>query len=329
MNIRIDGIITLLSPLSHIGESHGPDSYLSESTIIGPDGRPIQCFTYSGNAFRGMIRDLGSQYLLEKLGNIQLPIELFYMLFSGGSIGGDQSIDIDQGRRYRKALPLFSILGGGVGNQILQGKMNIGAMFPLVRECQRVLPKKYRSEDAPSWRHWTTEHSFTRTDDAKNDNLRQFIALPEEEKPLIEGGQTELFEEKKEAPKKKKEALQQMRYNIELLATGSQLYQRIDLIDVNELELGAFVSALHQLSKKPYIGGQNRIGMGLIEADYEYRDESGKIKPFMTIAEEQPEMGSLAEGAKQKYDAFLKEMYDQYIIANKAELAQMLSGKVG
>ena len=46
-NIRLDGTITLLSPLSHIGESTGPDSWLSQDIIIGPDGQPVECFVYS------------------------------------------------------------------------------------------------------------------------------------------------------------------------------------------------------------------------------------------------------------------------------------------
>lgn len=317
-NVRIDGVITLLSPLSHIGEVHGPDSYLAGTQIIGPDGMPVECFVYSGNAFRGMLRDLGTQYLLEKLGNPQLPLDLFYLLFSGGSIGGNQAVDIDQGRQLRKMLPLLSLFGGAVGNQILQGKMFVGAMYPLVRECQRVLPRRLRSEDAPSWRHWTVEHNFTRTDDAKDENLRKFLSVSEEEKPLLED---QVSDEKKSD--KKKELPQQMRYTIELLATGSRLYQRIDLIDVNDLELGTFVSALYQFSKRPYIGGRNSIGMGLVEIEYEYH-ENGKTKPFMFISEDNSEMGLLANNAKERYDEFLKDLYDKYLIENKTELVKLL-----
>lgn len=322
LNVRLDGKITLLSPLSHIGNSIGPDSYLSESVIIGLDGKPVQCFVYSGNGFRGMLRDLGTEYLLDKIGQPKLPLDTFYMLFSGGAIGGDQSIDIDQGRRYRKLLPLFSIFGGGVGNQILQGKMNIGAMFPLVKECQRVLPARYRQIDAPSWRHWTEERSYTRTDDAKNENMRKYLQIESNpEMPRLSGGcQTE-----PEPPKKKEAPPQQMRYTIEMLAAGSVLYQRIDLIDVTELELGAFVSALHKFSERPYIGGQNRIGAGLVEAEYEYH-VNGEVKPFMNISESKPQMGSLAENAKQVYDEFLKELYDKYLLANQTQLAELLAG---
>ena len=105
-SIRLDGKITLLSPLSHIGESSGPDSFLSQDLIIGPDGQPVECFVYSGNAFRGQLRDLCASYMTEKLGNLQYNPDVFYLLFSGGSLGGAQSVDIDQARMYRRNIPM-------------------------------------------------------------------------------------------------------------------------------------------------------------------------------------------------------------------------------
>jgi len=145
---RLEGKVTLLSPLSHIGESLGPDSFLAESVVIDERGKPVECFLYSGNAFRGMLRDKGMKYLLDKLGEVKLPLETFYLLFSGGSLGGEQKIDIEQARMYRKMLPIFSIFGGGVGNQIVGGKMKVGQMIPLVKECQRILPERFRDPDA-------------------------------------------------------------------------------------------------------------------------------------------------------------------------------------
>ena len=133
--IRLDGKITLLSALSHIGESLGIDSYLSSDIIIGPDGHPVECFLYSGNSYRGILRDCAAKYLLDRLGSLAVPLETFHLLFSGGSIGGAQSLDIDQARLYRKVLPAFSIFGGGVGNQIMEGKLKIGSMYPLVKSA--------------------------------------------------------------------------------------------------------------------------------------------------------------------------------------------------
>ncbi|MFZ5687857.1 MAG: hypothetical protein ACOY9Y_06655 [Bacillota bacterium] len=329
-NIRLDGKITLLSPLSHIGESIGPDSYLSQDVIIGPDGRPVECFLYSGNAFRGHLRDLAATYMTEKLGGLRYNPSVFYLLFSGGSLGGDQSVDIDQARMYRRNVPMLSVFGGGVGNQILTGKIKVGAMYPLVAECQRILPSHLRQDDAPSWRQWTFEKSFTRMDDAKNENLRKHLAGAENDGLLGTTEQQALLPGEastNEKKKKKDEPPQQMRYTIEMLAAGSVLYQRIDLCDMNDLELGAFVSALVEFSKHPYIGGKSGTGHGLVEIEYTWRPAGTKepVGKFIQIDSDCLWLSKPAEEAKNQYDDFLTNLYNQYLENNAEELTKLLA----
>ena len=319
-DLKLDGLITLLSPLSHIGESLGVDSYLSTDYIIGPDGTPVECFTYSGNAFRGILRDMAAKYLLDKLGGCAVPLETFHLLFSGGSIGGAQSIDIDKARMYRKVLPAFSIFGGGVGNQIMEGKLKIGAMYPLVKECQRIIPERFMEgiENPVSWRKWTFEKSYTRRDDSKQENLRDYIINNEVDGMLT--GKTE--EKKKDGP------ATQMRYTVELLCAGAVLYQRIHLQDLTELELGAFVSALYEFSKRPYLGGKSGTGHGLCRIEYEYsypgdREPRGK---FIKVDDNLLWLSEPAEEAKGKYDDFLLKLYDGYLEEKEPELKQLLAG---
>lgn len=332
--IRLDGKITLLGPLSHIGESLGIDSYLSTDIIIGPDGQPVEVFLYSGNSFRGIMRDMAAKYLLDKLGGVAVPLETFHLLFSGGSIGGTQSLDIDQARLYRKMLPAFSIFGGGVGNQIMEGKLKVGSMYPLVAECQRVIPEKYRDENAPSWRKWTYEKSYTRRDDSKQENKRQYIteaveadallmAPKQEQATLIGDGKPEQKKKEKDGP------ATQMRYTVELLAAGAILYQRIYLQDLTDLELGAFVSALNEFQKAPHIGGKSGTGHGLCEIEYEW-SYPGDKEPrgvFLRVSENSMYLSRPAEEAKQQYDDFLQKFYDGYLEDKAPELKALLAGE--
>jgi len=322
-SIRLDGKITLLSPLSHIGESSGIDSFLSTDTVIGMDGRPLEVFTYSGNAFRGQLRDLGASYLTEKLGNIKYSPELFYLLFSGGSLGGAQSVDIDQARMYRRNIPLLSVFGGGVGNQILTGKIKVGAMYPLTEECQRIIPEHLRDENAPSWKQWTFDKSFTRMDDAKNENMRKYLTGSETDGLAI-AGQVEADSKKK----KKEDPPQQMRYTVEMLAAGAVMYQRIDLCDLSDLELGAFVSALTKLSEHAYIGGKSGTGHGLVDIEYTWRKAGQKDSEgtFLKISSDCLWLSEPAEEAKKTYDQFLVALYDRYLEDNAPELTKLLTG---
>lgn len=313
---RLDGEIRMLAPLSHIGESHGTDSYLAEQVVIGPDGQPEEVFVYSGNAFRGMMRDCGTQYLLDRLGGLQVPVETFHLLFSGGSLGDKTHVDIEQARLYRRVLPLFSILGGGTGNQILSGKLRVGQLYPVTRECARILPERYRSDDLPSWRSWTVEQSFTRKDDSKDERLRGYLAQLED--TLLLEGESE--------KKVRKEQPQQMRYTVECLAPGSVLYQRIELIGVTELELGAWVSALAKWSESPYLGGKSGVGLGLCEAKWDYiiPGETNEWQPFAKIGEGQCLLNGPAEEAKETYDRFLLSLYENYIEGKREDLTKLL-----
>jgi hypothetical protein len=314
---RLDGVIRMLSPLSHIGESHGTDSYLAEQIVIGPDRRPVEVFVYSGNAFRGLMRDQGVKYLLDNLGGIQVPVETFHLLFSGGSLGSETHVDISQARMYRKLLPLFSIFGGGTGNQIISGKLRVGQMYPITRECAHIVPERYRQDELPSWRQWTMEQSYTRKDDSKDERLRLYLHTGDDQQLMIEGETQE---------SKKKEQPTQMRYTVECLAPGSELYQRIELVDVTEVELGAWVSCLAEWSRSPYIGGKSNVGLGLCEASWEYivPGEDEEWKPFATITDGRCLLGPAPQEAKAQYDRFLLAMYQHYIQGQAQELRALL-----
>src|SRR5690606_2321424 len=125
--------------------------------------------------------------------------------------GSETFVDIEQARLYRRMLPLFSILGGGTGNQIIGGKLRVGQMYPIARECERILPPKYRTGNLPSWRQWTLEQSFTRKDDSKDERLRAYLQAPPE---------TLMLEGTTEKKKGRTEPAQQMRYTVECLAPG-------------------------------------------------------------------------------------------------------------
>lgn len=309
---RIETIYTLVSPLSHIGESESVQSFLNTTTVVS-EGEPKETFVYNGNAIRGMLRDCGAKYLLNKLG-IQVPLKAFHLLFSGGSIGGTQNTDIDQARLLRKSLPFVSLFGGGVGNQILDGKLKQTFAYPICRETNDILPA-YVEKSQYSWRQLSGDIEFSRKDDDKNENIRSEYLLQSDEQPnLIEG----------ETKKKKDEPATQMRYSVEYMAAGTKLWHRWDIV-CEEVELGAFVSCLWEWQKQAYLGGMSGKGFGLVTADMELITEDGR-EDFATIGSEFIQLSTTAEKAKNIYDSHLKEMYDTYVLENKEELVHLLEG---
>lgn len=254
--MRLQGLFTLLAPLSHIGESISTESYLNEEPVVQPDGTTEPVFVYNGNAWRGQLRDLAAEHLLHTLGRdgepLRVPLPAFHLLFSGGSIGGEQSIDLQQARTLRHNLPSLSLLGGGVGTQILPGKIIVGNSYPVCLETLRLVPERFRPapELLRPYRELTMAKSFTRTDDAKDP------AATEQHLTMGNG-----------------DVVQQMRYTVELLAAGVQLYSYLILDDPAPCELGVLVAALRRFAQRPFIGGQSRVGHGRV--DLHYTDAEG------------------------------------------------------
>lgn len=322
---------TLLAPLSHIGESVGPDSYLATQEILGPDGMPTEVFVYSGNAIRGTLRDAGAKYFQDHLipGAIaQAPLELFYLLWSGGSIGGDQKLDIEQAQKLRQMVPHLSILGGGIGNQILPGKLNVGDGYPLCKETQHLIPEELRDPEAITWRAMTAERSYTRTDDAKDENKRTYYKGAEEVAQLPGGEQLQLLADSAEEAKrqekrdKQKDRPQQMRYMVEVLQAGARLWSEITFFDCVEVELGALVACFEEWGKRPVLGGKSNVGMGKVKLDAKLQLHGQAPEPFVTV-DGRVALGNKAVQCKDAYDAYLRK-YGDYLEENREGLVSLI-----
>lgn len=363
---RLETVFTLLSPLSHIGRSIGPDSFLATETILDANKRKTEVFVYSGNAWRGALRDVSGVYMLEKLSPnalLQLPLDVFYMLFSGGSIGGDQSIDIDQARRIRRQIPPLSVFGCGAGNMMLPGKINVGRGYPVCRELAHDIPEYVPGNRELSWQQITTENSYSRKDDAKDDLLRVYLrepeqALPAAETPQIEGPVDEPEETPEEAPglfgaevekdeekgeyqqradskaskikqqkPKADKKPQQMRYTLEVFCQGAVLWQETTFFRMTEIELGVLAAALYEWGANPVLGGQNRIGMGKVKADIYFEPYGGEKEHFVTVGGGKCLLGETAAAAKRTYDIFL-ERYSEYLENNREGLVKAITGTV-
>lgn len=268
MNVRLSGTFTLRSPLSHIGESISTTSYLVQDPILQADGSVEQVFCYSGNAWRGQLRDLAAVDMLERIGSPKLGLDAFHLLFSGGRIGGAQVTDLEKARKMRRAIPMLALFGGGVGNQILSGKMRVGNCYPVCAETVPVLPSELRAiASRTRYRDITFEKSFSRRDDGKIEGLRGF--LQPENVSEDDGSSAGKKTQKRGKEASDVDVADQMRMTCELVAPGTMLHTRIDLLDVSEIEFGAIVSSIVRFSTSPHIGGQANKGHGLVDLRYD------------------------------------------------------------
>ncbi len=313
---HIETVYTLKQPLSHIGESESTETYLNTTRVMC-GGKPTEVFVYSGNAIRGAWRDTGAAYLLDRLGNIRVPKKAFHLLFTGGSISGDQKVDVDAAKQMREYLPFISIFGGGIGNQILSGKIVQTFAFPICAETKSIIPENIPGIDydaqTVSWRKMTDEISFTRMDDSKDKLGDRYIA---KDIKLL-GGEVE------DKKKSKDEPATQMRYTVECLIPGVQLWHSLN-ITCNEIELGALVASIHKWAERPYLGGMLGKGLGLVDAKFEIVEPDGQRVPFIGVKDGILMISDPAKEAKEQYDRQIVDLYNQYLEGNKDRLVNLL-----
>jgi CRISPR type IV-associated protein Csf2 len=286
-SVIFEGVVTALTSISHIGDSHGVNSNLRREKIVQPDGAVEEIPVISGNAMRGILRDRGMLHMLkclgygvdEETGEVRgLSLPAFYFLFSGGALTkqAGKGIDVDEARRWRSAIPLVALFGGAMGNQIMPGKAKIGKMIPICQETAHLIPEQFITGQEQSVWDLCQEEAYTRRDDEKNERLRQLIA------PEVRG----LLEASAAAKRAKigtsedvageTGQSQQMRYFVETLAAGTRLYWDVVLDDVTPVEFDAFCITLAEFGRHPYVGGKSGVGHGKVAVKF---DQWHEINP--------------------------------------------------
>lgn len=253
----------MLAPVSHIGETASTGSYFQ--TVLTDSGRvPV----ITGNSVRGQLRDSMALHLLgamseDSLLGVKVSKDTFNILFSGGNINGTMKDDVEKAKRIRKHFPLVSLMGGGLGDMIMAGKLICSFAYPVCAETASITG----IESGISWHNLIDEMEFTRTDDGKNDQLFLYMEDAAEEKTA--------------------KASTQMRYSVQYMAAGTELVQDFIFLDgVTNLEKGAFYAGMMQWFKVPRLGGMAAKGFGLFDADLDgLAVTNGKIEATQKTAD--------------------------------------------
>lgn len=228
---------TLTAPVSHIGETASTGSYFQ--TINTAAGRlPV----ITGNSVRGILRDKLADHLLDSIGQ-PVDKETFNVLYSGGNISGSTKNDVARAKQIRQHFPMLSLLGGGLGTMIMSGQLVSGFCYPLCRESEPFTGIASRI----SWHDLIDDIEFTRMDDSKDDTNIDRITDIEEEK--------------------KAKASTQMRFSVQYLSAGTELVQRLTLLDGStDLEQAALLTAIAEWFRLPTLGGMRSKGFGSFAA---------------------------------------------------------------
>lgn len=139
--------------------THGSDTKAGNATlfrrqpVITDSGAVLELPFYAGNAIRGQLRDLLADHFLFAMGlkpcRVKPPVEtwFFHILYGGGALedggaagkamakmGSAGALKTDAMREWRQMLPLVSLLGTGMSNRVLAGRVKCGDLRPDCRE---------------------------------------------------------------------------------------------------------------------------------------------------------------------------------------------------
>jgi hypothetical protein len=219
--------IKTLSPITHTEEVSSNISSIYRQKIV-IDNTIHDIPAVHGNAIRGVMRRLTANYLCSKVGVEKNSVKLdkYFILFNGGFLEKSLSFaDIEEKRKLRDLMPILSVFGSAIQNEMLQGKLIVSFAVPRCKEL---------GNSDISYNDLTQIIRYTRLDDS-------------EQKQEGEIKTTQMF------------------YDGEVLIQGSILDIEFLLDSENELEIAAFEKTLELLAEKPYIGGSSRMGHGKLD----------------------------------------------------------------
>lgn len=180
---------TTMAPLSHGSDQKAGNATLfRRMQVLSDKGSLLNLPFYAGNAIRGEIRDLLADHFLEYIGvgvdrtNPKIAKWFFHIIYSGGGLSADSeaskyfsekigkfgSTRAEEIRKLRDILPFFSVLGGGLGNRILSGRINVSDFRP---SCYEWGNGKKKVHELFDWLYLTRRDDFEGHEDGENEAM--------------------------------------------------------------------------------------------------------------------------------------------------------------
>jgi CRISPR type IV-associated protein Csf2 len=274
------------------GSEEGEKSNFSlcrKSTVITTiDNRriKIEVPTLSPMTIRAMYRCQIAYLMYQAVGDSHIDYESLMVMFQGGGGFAKQSAHfadvmkhIEEVKGDNVGLALFGASMKGVPSH---GKVIVSEARPICREtiASGALwgdydANKYESLSASDL---IVREDFYRQDIFKRPEILSLLsedgikAMMEHDEKLAE--QKNNKGEKDENGKKvKKDKVQprQMPYSLEVIPAGTEFDQYIIVKNATEIEVGAFLAALQQFAKAPFIGALSSQGKGALAIEYKVK----------------------------------------------------------
>lgn len=263
---RIEGVATALSSIAHGGDHAGTTQYLRREKVLQLNDEVVEVPIISGNALRGVLRDFIATDLWRLLGEPELSLQAFHVLWSGGTLakaGAGNVWIMRDVKRLHELVPHLAVMGCAAQGRIIAGRLLVGKLIPICKETAHIV--KADPATLPSVWDIVQIEEFSRVDDGKQPTKTEGV----EESPELLGDD-------------KPEQAQQMRYGTETLAAGTRFRWWIALNDASPIERAVMARALDAWEEaRAAVGGRSSSGHGNIELS----DLNGNLQPWQAWRE--------------------------------------------
>ena len=239
--IKWEGLATATSSIVHGSQVLGTITYLRREKFLLPDGLIEEIPVLSGNAWRGLLRDIAADVWWERVGKPKLTLPVVHALWSGGALAKVSGPTLTGLRlaSLRKAVPVVGVFGTAGGGRIIDGCLQVGKMIPICKETVHLLPKGIvLNEELNSiWDITQIEH---------------YSKIPMINKEHLEASSVE-------------DKMDPMRFGVETFIAGTKFYTWCSLTWPTSLEVSFFREVLSQYCEQGAIGGMSRAGHGKLD----------------------------------------------------------------
>lgn len=233
-NIMWEGTVTALSSISHGSETLGTVSYLRREKMFLSDQTIEEVPIISGNAWRGILRDVAADLWWKTVGEPKLTLPVMHALWSGGALAKLSGPTLSGARlqELKNVCPVVGVFGTAGGGRIISGVLQVGKLIPICVETAHLIPEKFLTENLPTLWDITQIEYYSR--------------IPNE------------FEELDDVDKDSRLA----RYGVETFLAGTKFYTWCSLTWANDLEASFFNEVLNIYTSNANVGGLARAGHG-------------------------------------------------------------------
>lgn len=246
-NIHQTLTVTAESSIAHGGKHLGTISYLRRERFLTPSG-PEEIPVISGNALRGVLRDVGAKMTWEAMGSPKLAMGSADLLWSGGSLVKAKGEPVTGGRlaEVRNLFPHIGIFGAAGGGRLIEGALSIGKLIPICQQTSSFLPAEHAESPVDMWDLLQIE---------------EYSRLPGRD--LLDGAAEAGDETAAEGV---------FRFGVETFLTGTTFSTWWSLTNATDAEQSFFHALLHEFRKNAFVGGRTHIGHGRIRLNVDVPD---------------------------------------------------------